>query len=500
MAGFTQGSGTTISTGVTNPYVLSGLSFGTSYSYYVRANCGGGTYSTWAGPLVFKTACPTYTAPFTEGFEGTIFPPMCWTRTTATQYWSRTTSASGYGNSTMCAYAFFYNYSSATPFDLATFAFDATGLYAPVLNFDYAYATYAGEIDEMDVYYSTNGGATFTLLHAMPGGNTGELNTGGAVSPGVFIPTASQWATKSITLPAGTNMIRFTAISAYGNNLYLDNVAVVAGIPPCPAPTTLTSANVTATAADLNWVESGSATKWNLEYGAPGFVTGAGTLITGITSKPYHLSGLTQLTNYEFQVKADCGNSNLSGWSARAQFTTANSVPDNLPVTGTVTSGLPVCYNALNTITVAGNSTTFVMESGASATFIAGQKIFYLPGAWIKSGSYMHGYIAPTGPYCSTSKGGELSGQGVAPVAANAWFSIFPNPTNNNVTLIQKGDQLYNNVRVEIYSVNGVKMLSGSMIGEKQHEFNTAGLQSGIYFVRVVADNYSETIKLVKTR
>ena len=46
----------------------------------------------------------------------------------------------------------------------------------------------------------------------------------------------------------------------------------------------------------------------------------------------------------------------------------------------------------------------------------------------------------------------------------------------------------------------GEKMISASMIGEKQHEFKTADLQSGLYFVRVVADNYVETIKLVKTR
>ncbi|MBK7031494.1 MAG: hypothetical protein IPH45_20900, partial [Bacteroidales bacterium] len=31
----------------------------------------------------------------------------------------------------------------------------------PVLKFDYAYAAYATEVDQMDVYYSINGGATY---------------------------------------------------------------------------------------------------------------------------------------------------------------------------------------------------------------------------------------------------------------------------------------------------------------------------------------------------
>ena len=42
----------------------------------------------------------------------------------------------------------------------------------------------------------------------------------------VFVPTASQWATKRYSLPVGTNRIRFKAVSAYGNNLYLDNCTV----------------------------------------------------------------------------------------------------------------------------------------------------------------------------------------------------------------------------------------------------------------------------------
>lgn len=63
LAGFTP-TGTPTASGVTNPYLLSGLSAGTSYAFYVQADCG--PLSTWAGPFVFKTVNGV---PFFDGFE-----------------------------------------------------------------------------------------------------------------------------------------------------------------------------------------------------------------------------------------------------------------------------------------------------------------------------------------------------------------------------------------------------------------------------------------------
>ncbi len=65
--GFTQGSGTVV-TGVTNPYVLSGLTSGTSYDFYVLADCGSGL-STWAGPFSFMTQTTPVAIPSCADFE-----------------------------------------------------------------------------------------------------------------------------------------------------------------------------------------------------------------------------------------------------------------------------------------------------------------------------------------------------------------------------------------------------------------------------------------------
>ncbi|MBK7213164.1 MAG: hypothetical protein IPH88_07705 [Bacteroidales bacterium] len=87
-AGFTQGTGTMITAGITNPYTLTGLSAVTSYDYYVRANCGSGIFSSWAGPKNFVTppTCPAPTALFTTGVL-TTSAKLGWTENGTATAW-----------------------------------------------------------------------------------------------------------------------------------------------------------------------------------------------------------------------------------------------------------------------------------------------------------------------------------------------------------------------------------------------------------------------------
>lgn len=80
VSGFAQGAGTIVTTGVTNPYTLSGLTSNTDYDVYVRANCGSGDFSSWSGPLSFATAC-TSISNLNENFDSLTTPnlPNCWT-------------------------------------------------------------------------------------------------------------------------------------------------------------------------------------------------------------------------------------------------------------------------------------------------------------------------------------------------------------------------------------------------------------------------------------
>ncbi|QQS35337.1 MAG: T9SS type A sorting domain-containing protein [Ignavibacteriales bacterium] len=215
--------GTLLYNGLVSPRNHTGLTASTTYYYRAFSYDGFGNYSPGL-TAVASTPCEVTTAPFTEGFEGTTFPPACWSVTGANT-WFRTTAASGYGNGLASAIANFYDIPAATTFDLITLQFDISAFTAPLLKFDYAYATYVNEVDQLDIYYSTNNGSTYSLLLSMPGGTSGILNTAGATTAS-FVPTAAQWASQNLSLPPGTNMIKFTATSAFGNNLFIDNIKV----------------------------------------------------------------------------------------------------------------------------------------------------------------------------------------------------------------------------------------------------------------------------------
>ncbi len=160
-------------------------------------------------------------------FENPAFPPAGWTVTNTSNYnFIRTTYASGYGQGFSSAFADFYDYSSGN-FELTTKSFPNSTA-GDSLIFDHAYTTGAAENDRLDIYYSVNNGSTWNLLVSYLGGPSGPLKTAPATYD-MFVPNASQWATKRNALPVGTNKIKFTGVTAFGNNLYLDNIRV--GVP-----------------------------------------------------------------------------------------------------------------------------------------------------------------------------------------------------------------------------------------------------------------------------
>lgn len=201
----------------------------TTYYYKIWSQNGAGpTYSTGVTANATTQMAPITTFPWTETVETNSTSLAGWTQAAGSGSWDVFSGASAYGIGTQSFRAPFYSISGTTPFHLYSPSIDISALASPQLTFDYAYATYSGEIDQMDVYYSTDGGGSYSLLLSMPGGTAGILNTGGTVTS-VFVPTSTQWATQILALPSGTNKLRFTATSAYGNQLYLDNVTVETG-------------------------------------------------------------------------------------------------------------------------------------------------------------------------------------------------------------------------------------------------------------------------------
>lgn len=104
---------------------------------------------------------------------------------------------------------------------------DFTNRDTNIMTFDLAYRQYQAENDRLQVSISTDCGATWTNVYDKAGS---ALATLGAAT-GYFVPqSANQWRTETVDLSAWDGatdiMVRFDVTSAYGNNLYLDNINI----------------------------------------------------------------------------------------------------------------------------------------------------------------------------------------------------------------------------------------------------------------------------------
>ncbi|WMX16944.1 SBBP repeat-containing protein [Aureispira sp. CCB-E] len=100
------------------------------------------------------------------------------------------------------------------------------------VSFSYAHQNYLGNVDTMQVEVSTDCGATWTTVWMKSGA---DLATAGA-STSNFLPpfTASDWVRDTADLSAYSNMpdviVKFTVLSGYGNNIYLDDINITSSL------------------------------------------------------------------------------------------------------------------------------------------------------------------------------------------------------------------------------------------------------------------------------
>ncbi|MBN2729915.1 MAG: T9SS type A sorting domain-containing protein [Bacteroidales bacterium] len=90
----------------------------------------------------------------------------------------------------------------------------------------------------------------------------------------------------------------------------------------CPQPVSLLASNISQTTAILSWLEIGTATSWNIEYGPTSFSQGSGTMINQTTNNPYNLIGLSPASTYDFYVQSYCGPGDSSVWTGPYTFST----------------------------------------------------------------------------------------------------------------------------------------------------------------------------------
>jgi hypothetical protein len=156
-------------------------------------------------------------------FFGLILASYRWALTTAT-------NPNGLANDRVI-FANFYNSNTGLSY-LRTPLLDFSGLTQPVMAFQMAHASYAGEADAMRVLASLDGGLTYqpVPLYDRTHLSTPSLSMAPA-NLNAYIPAAAdEWRHMLLDLSAYAGqpsvLFSFEATTANGNNLYLDNILI----------------------------------------------------------------------------------------------------------------------------------------------------------------------------------------------------------------------------------------------------------------------------------
>ncbi|MDI1256634.1 MAG: hypothetical protein PSV16_11095 [Flavobacterium sp.] len=82
----------------------------------------------------------------------------------------------------------------------------------------------------------------------------------------------------------------------------------------CTKPTSFhVSDFVNGNTINLNWVEGGQESSWEIEYGSPGFTLGSGTTVIA-TDNSLSIDGLDNAIQYEFYIRGVCSEDLQSTW------------------------------------------------------------------------------------------------------------------------------------------------------------------------------------------
>jgi len=179
-------------------------------------------------------------------------------------------------------------------------------------------------------------------LNAVPTDSTAQLSwTAGSIE--------TSWQVEVVpagTTPTGTgvtvNATSYTATGLTANTNYDFYVRSDCGggdfsiwvgpesfltLPTCPATGDPFLINLFNDGAGISWFANGSETMWDVEYGPTGFTIGTGTLVQGLTTTDYTITGQLSETTYDAYVRAVCEGNDLSPWSNAVTYTTLTSCP-----------------------------------------------------------------------------------------------------------------------------------------------------------------------------
>ena len=321
--GFNPDNTAQVVTATTNPYEVTGLSSATTYQFYVRAVCSPTETSAWSYASSGATDCGTMDLPYSEDFEsyqGTTYAdnngiaPTCWTTYgTNTIYGAPHITSSGdyhYANSGSNSMVFTSGGAGSESYAvLPTFTEDLN-----TLRLTFWCAMESAYHGTMIVGYVTNLSsisATFVPVDTIPPVSYSQASTFTVDFVGTDIPSS------------GNICFLWTYPESYYSCCIDDIEVMVIGSPipdPCDVPTGLHVTDVQNEAVSIAWDANADVNNWYVRYR---LANGTWNTVTSITNS-LTITGLVGDSDYEIQVQAECGDENMSDWSASVFVHTTN--------------------------------------------------------------------------------------------------------------------------------------------------------------------------------
>lgn len=461
-----------------NTVEITGLESSSMYEITVRAICAADDTSRVA-TYSFNTECGVIAAtslPYFEGFENGI---NCWEQEDlgAVDYYGETVEWNvGYSYYTSIEGD---NYVTIEANEggsrLISPTFNLAGMENVTLKFAYAQRNYSEDQDSMAVEYRLSPTSEWQVL---------------------AMYNQEAYDFQSVTLPlsnvSATFQIAFHAYLNYGYGVAIDSVSITGEfpeIPTCDIPTNITTSNLTANTVTVTW--TGSAAQYQVEI-----VGGGQTYTQTVSTNSYTIETLTQETPYTVRVRALCDNGINSDWSAVVNFTTPQpecGVPTNVQTTTTANSvtitwtGYASEYDVKVTGSEIAPINRTVNTNSCTIDGLVPASTYQVIVRAKCNGQYTD-WTAPTTFYTA-------DGQGIDDVQGDFSVSLFPNPAKTSVTL--KVDGLNGKANVSLIDMSGRTVMTNTLDGNDELQFNVTTLAKGTYFVRINGETISTVRKLV---
>nr|MCR4736580.1 fibronectin type III domain-containing protein [Bacteroidales bacterium] len=328
--GFTPGMGTMTDANATHT-VISSLTAGTDYDFYVRAL--GVAYDTSAYSWVcqVQTLCNILTSlPFMEDFDTwpattlsntTNNLPNCW------NYINPGTNWTGYPV-IFCSSNYAYSGWNSLRF-YSTSANTCADQYAILPRID----TSVYPINTLELKFKIKKVPSFNCILNV-GVMTDPTNAATFVSVAtVQSTTENTFLNKTVSFANYTGSGEYIAIklaqpSGTTNTAYVDNIQLDVRS-SCVSPSSVQVTGITESSATIRWTPAGSESFWDVVVVPAGDNPSSGAIMTCSTTE-YEYTNLTPSTDYCAYVRADCG-STQSQWTYMIRFTTRCNAITTLP-------------------------------------------------------------------------------------------------------------------------------------------------------------------------